>query len=208
MAEPPTVKPVRRPLHVCPSWFSWSLSNPFRSLLHDPKAILSPYVREGDSVLDIGCGPGYFSIPLAVLVGPAGSVVAVDIQERMLELVRRRAARAGVASRLRTHLATSGRLGLPGVFDFALAFWMAHEVRDHEGFFGEIAGALKPGGRLLLVEPVVHVREAVFRDIVEAAKRSGFVAGAAPRIRWSRARELSRGPEARGVRDNSAPGPV
>jgi SAM-dependent methyltransferase len=196
MADSPPRKPARRWLHVCPAWFSWSLANPFRALLHNPEGILSPYIRKDDSVLDIGCGPGYFSIPLATLVGASGSVVAVDIQDRMLDLVRRRAERAGLASRLRTHLSTQNRLGVSGRFDFVLAFWMAHEVRDHGGFFGEIAGVLKPEGRLLLVEPVFHVGDRAFRDIVRAAERSGLAAGAAPRIRWSRAREFSRSPDA------------
>lgn len=58
-----------RDTHVCPWWLCFTFDNVFRKLFHDPEKILSPYVNEGDTALDIGPGMGYFSIPLARLVG-------------------------------------------------------------------------------------------------------------------------------------------
>lgn len=175
---------------LCPAWLSFTLTNVFRRMLHDPVRILAPFLKEGDTALDIGCGPGYFTVPMARLVGARGSVVAVDIQRQMLERTRRRAERAGVAGRIRLQLAEANRLGLDTEADFALVFWMAHEVDRLERFFGEILDALKPGGRLLLVEPRVHVPERRYAEIVAAAVSAGFEPHETGRVRLSRAAVL------------------
>ena len=77
-------------------------------------------------VADIGCGMGYFSIALAALVGDAGTVITVDVQQEMLDGTRKRAERAGVARRIRPVLAAHDDLGFreprgfrPGVLDGA-----------------------------------------------------------------------------------------
>jgi len=65
--------------HTCPWWFGYTFDNPIRRLFHDPKAILGDYVAPGQTVVDIGCGLGYFSLALARLVGPGGRVIAVEV---------------------------------------------------------------------------------------------------------------------------------
>jgi len=172
---------------LCPAWLSFTLTNVFRRMAHNPARILGPFVREGDTALDVGCGPGFFTVPLARLVGEGGLVVAVDIQTGMLEKTRRRAERAGVAGRIRLHLAGKDNLGLSVKADFALAFWMAHEVGGLRRFFGEILGVLKPGGLLLLVEPRGHVPRRRFEEIVSAAVSAGFETREMVAIRLSRA---------------------
>jgi ubiquinone/menaquinone biosynthesis C-methylase UbiE len=174
--------------HVCPPWLSWLLINPIRSLSQNPRKTLQRFIREGDTVLDAGCGPGYFTTVMAELVGENGLVIAADIQEWMLEKVRRRVEKAGMPGRVRLHLAQADRLNVPSDHvDFALAFWMAHEVPDKDRFFSEILVCLKPGGTLLLAEPRIHISENIFRGIVEAAREAGFsTAGPVP-VRLSRA---------------------
>ncbi len=178
-------KPLNKK-HVCPWWLCFTFDNPLRKLVHDPIKILSPYVREGDTVIDIGPGMGYFTVPLATLVGPAGSVIAVDIQERMLARLSARAQKHGVSARIRTHLAESGSLGLLDQADFILAFWMAHEVADARKFFSEIRDVLKPEGLFLLVEPRIHVSAKSFSRTVETAIERGCVIREYPEIRMSR----------------------
>jgi ubiquinone/menaquinone biosynthesis C-methylase UbiE len=179
---------MKKEAHVCPPWLSWLLINPIRSLSQNPRKTLQRFIREGDTVLDAGCGPGYFTTVMAELVGENGLVIAADIQEWMLENVRKRVERAGLPGRVRLHLAQADRLNVPSDHvDFALALWMAHEVPDKGRFFSEILACLKPGGTLLLAEPKIHISENNFREIVEAVRKAGFnTAGPVP-VRLSRA---------------------
>lgn len=86
--------------HVCPWWLGYLLASPIRRLLHDPREILSPHVREGMTVLEPGPGMGFFTLELLRLTGPSGRVVVVEIQPRMLAVLKRRAAKAGLLDRL------------------------------------------------------------------------------------------------------------
>lgn len=133
-----TVKPFNKK-HVCPWWLCFTFDNPLRRIFHDPVTILGSYVRRGDTAVDIGPGMGFFTIPLAKLVGPAGKVIAVDIQPRMLSALAARAQKHGVAAIIRTHLAEPDSLALREKADFILAFWMAHEVPDLKKFFQKSA---------------------------------------------------------------------
>jgi tRNA A58 N-methylase Trm61 len=82
---------------VCPWWIGYLLASPLRRWFgQDPAKILSPYVREAMTVLEPGPGMGFFTIPLARLVGPSGRVITVDLQPKMIESLKRRASKAGV----------------------------------------------------------------------------------------------------------------
>lgn len=179
---------------TCPWWILPTFDNPLRRLVHPAERILAPFVREGERVLEPGCGGGYFTIPLARLVGATGSVTAVDLQQSMLEIVARRAVRQGVSDRIHLSRCEPRTLGLgeEGVFDFALAFWMVHEVSDRESFLREIHNALRPEGRLLIVEPRIHVSKANFDRTAEIAWNVGFRIDPGPSVRFSRSMMLVR----------------
>ena len=81
--------------HVCPWWGGYFIDNRLRRLFHDPDTILRPYVHSGMTVMDVGCGMGLFAIAMAQLVGPAGKVIAVDLQPEMLDVSGKRAAEGG-----------------------------------------------------------------------------------------------------------------
>ncbi len=162
---------------VCPWWCGYFLLGPVRRWFQDPAKILGPHVTPGMTVLEPGPGMGFFTLELARLVGPAGRVVAVDVQERMLAALRRRAERVGVASQVETRLATETRLGiddLAGGVDFALAFAMVHELPDPMLFFREVRMALRPTGTMLLAEPRGHVSEAKFALTLDEAAAAGL----------------------------------
>ena len=170
---------------VCPWWLCFTFDNPLRKLLHNPEAILSPYVHPGDRVIDIGPGMGYFTIPLARLVGPQGHVIGIDVQEKMLSALRSRAKKNEVSERIEGYLASQKSLGIHEKADFILAFWMAHEVPDQSSFFREIRDLLKPNGSLLLAEPIVHVPKKYFLRTLQSAVEIGLVVKESPKIRLS-----------------------
>jgi ubiquinone/menaquinone biosynthesis C-methylase UbiE len=178
---------------VCPWWLCYSFDNPLRRLFHDPEPLLAPHVNPGMTVVDIGCGMGYFTIPLARLTGPGGKVIAVDLQQRMLDALIRRAAKAGMADRIIPHRCQKESLGVVGPADFALVFWMAHEVPDKPRFFREIFALLKQGGWLLLVEPKYHVTLGGFERTLAACREVGFSLWDEPVVALSRAALMGRG---------------
>jgi ubiquinone/menaquinone biosynthesis C-methylase UbiE len=174
--------------HCCPWWLGYFLANPVRRWLHNPPAILARYLTPGMTALEPGPGMGFFTLEMARLVGPTGRVIAVDIQEKMLAALRRRAEKAGLADRIEARLAPPESLAvadLQGQVDFVLGFWTVHELPDLARFFAEAAAALKPGGRLLAVEPRQHVTETEFADQMKAAETAGFRVESRPEIHWS-----------------------
>jgi SAM-dependent methyltransferase len=121
--------------------------------------------------------------------------VAVDIQPKMLDRLRRRAAKAGLLERIQIRLAQPESMGLfdlAGAVDFALAFAIVHEVPSASGFFEEACQALKPGGCLLLAEPAGHVNAVEFEAELKDAARAGLELVDRPPIRRSHAALLKK----------------
>jgi SAM-dependent methyltransferase len=173
--------------HVCPWWFCYAFDNPVRKLFHDPYKMLSPYVKQGFTVIDIGPGMGYFTIPLLKLVGKDGKVIAVDIQEKMLAVLRRRTIKAGVDSHLITHLSKPDDFGLKEKADFILVFWMLHEVTDQIRFLKDVKKLMKSTASVLIVEPRLHVTKTAFDRTIKMAEESGLKIRAYPAISLSQA---------------------
>jgi len=177
--------------HVCPWWVCFTFDNFIRKLFHNPETIIAPYVREGDTVLDVGPGMGYFSIPLARMVGDKGKVIAADVQPQMLAALRKRAKKHGLEERIVPHLCNSDSLGIHETIDFVLAFWMVHEVPDQNRFFHEMKSLLKPEGKFLLVEPKLHVTRRMFEATLKVSEEAGFTLTGNPKIFMSRTALLS-----------------
>ena len=193
--------------HTCPWWFGYFLLNPLRRFVQPPSRFLGPFVRPGMVVVEPGCGMGYFTLDLARMVGPTGRVVAIDLQQEMLDGLRRRAVRAGLAAGIDVRLARPDRLGiddLAGRVDFVLAFYVVHELPEPAAFFAEVAAALKPGGVLLVVEPPLHVSRAEFEASLGIAGRAGLTVTRPPWRGPNKAallarRRLTRGPSVRAL---------
>jgi ubiquinone/menaquinone biosynthesis C-methylase UbiE len=173
--------------HTCPWWLAYTFDNRLRRLIHDPAVLLRGLVQEGDTVADLGCGLGHFSIGLAGLVGATGKVIAVDVQPEMVRRAARRAERRGLWQRIDFRVCQPDRLGLTQPMDFVLAFWMVHEVPSPRALLAEVRAALKPTGHLLIAEPRGHVSGHGFAATVEKARAAGFAISEAPRVRLSRA---------------------
>ena len=116
------------------------------------RALAMLQVAPGSTVADIGAGSGYFTERLARLVGPSGRVYANDIQPGMLDLLSRRLNRAGL-SNVTLVLGEPGDPKLPAAsVDLALMVDVYHELADPQTMLANIRKALKPGGRLALIE--------------------------------------------------------
>lgn len=172
--------------HVCPWWLLPTFDNPVRRLIQNPYRILNRRVRPGDTVVDLGCGMGYFSIPLAKMAGPGGKVICIDVQQQMLDGLRRRAEKAGVLSTMALRRCEPARLDIPELADFVLAFWMLHEVPDQRAFLAEVQTHLKPTGRFLLVEPIGHVGDQAFQRSLQTAELAGLAIVDRPAVAVSR----------------------
>ena len=185
---------MRRDKHrVCPLERAGSLESRLRRWFQNPRRLLSPYVSPGMTVLDIGCGPGFFTLEMARMVGPGGRVLAVDLQDGMLEKVSRKIAGTALEPRIVLHRCEPDRLGITDPVDFALAFWMVHEVPDQPVFFRELAALLRPGARALIVEPgPFHVSRDDFAHTLETARAAGFQTSPGPRLLFCRTARLTR----------------
>lgn len=135
---------------------------------------------------------GYFTIPLAKLVGNTGKVIAADIQQKMLDGVQRRAVRAGVIDRIKLHKNTPDSIGLSESIDFCLSFWMIHEVPNRVQLLSEISSRLKQNGLMLLVEPKLHVSENDFNKTLEIAQSVGLSIVDKPKISLSQSALLKK----------------
>jgi cyclopropane fatty-acyl-phospholipid synthase-like methyltransferase len=170
---------------VCPWWLGYLLISPLRSWWQDPAKILNGYVSPGMTVLEPGPGMGFFTLDLLRKVGEGGKVVALDVQPKMLSRLKRRAAKAGVSSRLDARLASADSMGmadLTGKVDFTLAFAVVHEFPDAADFFRQVDAASKPGAAILLAEPKGHLSSEEFEKELYAASQSGFRVQSRPRI--------------------------
>jgi len=178
--------------HVCPWWFAYTFDNPLRSIFHKPEKILSPYLSEGMTAIDIGCGMGYFSIGMANIVGESGKIISVDLQQKMLDTLGKRAQEAGIASRITTFLCDDKSIGINEEVDFALTFWMVHETPDEHNFIKQVHTILKSSGKLLIAEPKMHVTLTEFNKTVSIAQEVGFKLIDSPVIYFSHAAILEK----------------
>ena len=180
---------------VCPWWLGYFLISPLRRLQLNPNKVLSPFVREGMTVLEPGPGMGFFTVPLARLVGSSGRVVALDVQPKMIKKLQRRLTNAGLEHRVDTRQVGANSMeinDLAGKVDFTLAFATVHEMPSAGQFFSEAAAASRPGARLLLVEPAGHVSTEEFEAELRDAAQAGFKLLDRPHIRRSQAALLQK----------------
>jgi len=138
-------------------------------------------------VADIGCGPGFFSIDIARMVGSSGRVIAADLQEGMLAKLKEKIRGTELEERITLHKCREDKIGVSESVDFALAFYMVHEVPDQTGFFNEIKSILKQNGRFLIVEPPFHVSRKAFEETIEKARAAGLKLVERPKVFLSKA---------------------
>jgi ubiquinone/menaquinone biosynthesis C-methylase UbiE len=177
--------------YVCPVELASSLSNPLRRLIHNPRKILGSYINKGMTVIDLGCGPGYFTTWLARMVGEEGMVIAADLQQGMLEKVIEKIRGTDLEQRIKIHKCQDDKIGVSEKVDFVLAFWMVHEVPDQQKMFEELRSILNQGGRILVIEPKFHVTKESFKKMITLIESAGFEIIESPKVSLSRTVLLS-----------------
>jgi len=132
-----------------PERLAFTLDNPVRRYLDPPERLIGKLgINPDDAVIDFGCGPGYFLIPLAKV---ARRAIGVDVSSRMLEKASRKAKKKGVSVELLQSDGTGIRLEDSSV-DLIFLNHVFHEVDDKPRVLGEFHRILKPLGRLAIVE--------------------------------------------------------
>jgi len=171
-----------RKKRVCPVEIAGSLDNRLRRWIQNPQKILGAYIEEGMTILDMGCGPGFFSIDMAQMVGKSGRVIASDLQEGMLQKVSDKIKGTELKKRIILHKCEENKIGVSEKVDFVLLFYMVHEVPNAQEFFSEIETILKPGGKAFMVEPPFHVSKKVFENVIKKANDAGLSVVERPKL--------------------------
>ncbi len=158
-----------------------------RRLFQNPEKIIGAHVGAGATVMDLGCGMGFFSIAAAEIVGDAGKVISVDLQQEILDVLIKRAQKKGVAERIEAFHCSEDHIGAHKDVDFAVAMWSVHEMPDQKRFFEQVAAALATGGKFLIAEPRFHVTGNDMKKSIEICKQIGLRLADKPHIGLSHA---------------------
>jgi ubiquinone/menaquinone biosynthesis C-methylase UbiE len=175
--------------HVCPWWMGYFLASPLRRLYQNPEKIVGPFLNGGMRILEIGPGMGFFTLPMARMVGEKGKIYCVDLQQRMLYTLRRRAKKAGLSDRIEDRLCTDISFGtndLKGSIDLVVAISVVHEVPNRRILFREMHTCLKENGEMLIAEPQKRVSANEFGATLSIAAEMGLTPAGTPQIRGFR----------------------
>lgn len=142
--------------------------------------------------MDLGCGPGYFSLDLAQMVGRSGRVIASDLQDGMLNKLQAKIQGTDLEQRIIPHKCKPNRIGWSEPVDFVLAFYVMHEIPNQRELFRELASILTPAGKVLVVEPPFHVSKADFQETIRKAQEVGFKPLEGPKVTFSKTVVLTR----------------
>ena len=159
----------------CPSEFEFMLENPYvRHFASAERLIRLGEIQPGMSVLDVGCGPGRVTLPLAEAVGNDGSVTALDLQEKMLGRVRERAKEKALGNIAYVHGGAGAGLLPQAAFDRAVLVTVLGEIPEREAALREIFESLEPGGVLLIGEILPDPHYQTRTAVRKAGEAAGF----------------------------------
>lgn len=128
------------------------LDNLLRRLFQPPRKFVARYVRAGDRVADLGCGPGHFTVPMSKAVREGGRVFAVDFDPDAIAKVREKVARLGLGHVVDARVASAADIDFVEAesLDFVLAEGLLCCMQDHAGAVAQIRRILRPEGKAWL----------------------------------------------------------
>ena len=172
--------------NICPVEKAGMLDSSFRRIIQNPRKIIKPFVKEGMIVMDLGCGPGYFTVEMAKIIQNTGKVFAIDAQAEMLELAAAKIKGTQYQDTVQLHKAETETLNFSGKVDFIFAFYVVHEI-NRDNLFSELKSILKPDGKILIVEPNFHISKKMYNEMLHTLKKEGFEILSKPRMFFSKA---------------------
>lgn len=172
---------------VCPATGSSGLDSSLRRKLQNPAKFLKPYIHPGMNVLDMGCGRGFCTFDMARMLDGNGSITALDLQQKMLDILQNKMQNSDLEKLIRLYKCEQNDMGLHGeTFDFILLFYMFHEMPNHETVLNNLKTLLKPNGKILISEPKIHVPKNDFERTKTLVKQMKFTILDEPKIFFSR----------------------
>lgn len=160
----------------CPTWLGWMVEqdNPFVKNHRAASIIENMDLQSGMTVLDAGCGPGRLTIPVAKKLESTGNVIAMDIQDGMLDKVKNKAQKLNI-NNIRYIHAGLGENKLPlAEFDRALLVTVLGEIPNRKSALQEIFSSLKPGGILSITEIILDPHYQRQSTLVNLVTSIGF----------------------------------
>ncbi len=120
------------------------------------------------------------------MLNGSGKIIAADLHEGMLEKIRTKIRGTRIEEKIELHKCEIDRIGIKSKVDFILAFYVVHEIKDHTKLFNEMKAILKPGGKIIIVEPSFHVSNKDFKEMLKNIMKTGLEINRAPKILFSR----------------------
>jgi ubiquinone/menaquinone biosynthesis C-methylase UbiE len=161
----------------CPSSMTFLLENPYiQSVAGSGLLIKRMDLQPGMRVLDVGCGPGRLTLPMARQVGPTGEVVALDIQKNMLKKLNKRIEKHHLKNiNMLAGGAGQGHLKQTDYFDRAILVSVLGEISDKQKALEEIFQTLKPNGILSITELLPDPDYQRQKTVLKLTNSVGFV---------------------------------
>jgi ubiquinone/menaquinone biosynthesis C-methylase UbiE len=157
----------------CPASLSWLVDNSIRRRYMRP-VLDWVGIRPGERVLELGPGPGVFTVDAAQRVGPEGWLIAVDIQPKMVAQVEERVREAGLTN-VETHVASAYDLPLDDEsINRAFLVTVLPEIPDRARALAELRRVLKPDGVLSITEEFVDPDHLFSFEVIRLVETTGF----------------------------------
>jgi ubiquinone/menaquinone biosynthesis C-methylase UbiE len=165
----------RRHTVPCPAWLAWALESPYSQWIAGSELLLQRLqLDRGMQVLDIGAGAGRVSIPAARKMGDTGEVVALDVQQGMLNKLIQRASGKDIHNLTTVHSKLKPGLFPPATFDRVLMVTVLGEIPDREEPIKLVYDYLKPGGLLSITEILPDPHYQFRSTVARRAEEAGF----------------------------------
>jgi len=146
--------------------------NPLLWIFREPyKRLKAAGLKPGQNILEIGCGPGFFTIPAAKIAGKKGVVYALDNHPLAIKSVQKKVKKEEIGN-VETIFSDATRTGLPDKsIDVTFLFGFFHHIEGLENIFSEIYRVLKPDG-LLTIEKTPWLSE---EKLITVTEKNGFI---------------------------------